>query len=293
MRSFSAAAAMLCLIIGCGITEPVSAPEPEPPRPPEELIEEMIAYRGCYGAEADGRIRLLLAELREQDSAQGELWTKIMDYWQYADTEMELHIDRLPDGLPDDDSLALTVLGYSLNPDGTMKDELTARLTAALHCAEQYPNAYVICTGGGTAMLRQDVTEGGLMGEWMLAHGIPESRLIIEDRSLSTAANACNTYEILRSSYPQVDSVVLISSDYHIAWGALMFETAFLRSAYENRTPEIHVISNCACVVEDTTFPRDDLLHWEAGGMFELIGNSALASQYYHDFANVVKPPLS
>ena len=91
----------------------------------------------------------------------------------------------------------LTVLGFELNDDGTMQDELIGRLTVALACAEQYPNAYVICTGGGTAKDNPDVTEGGLMGEWMLEHGLDKDRLIIEDQSHTTAENASNSYDIL------------------------------------------------------------------------------------------------
>ena len=74
-----------------------------------------------------------------------------MDYWNYANNELQVNVDTLPDNLPDGDNLVLAVLGFELNDDGTMQDELIERLTVALNCAEQYPNAYVLCTGGGTA----------------------------------------------------------------------------------------------------------------------------------------------
>ena len=34
-----------------------------------------------------------------------------------------------------------------------------------------------------TASGNPDVTEGGLMGEWLLEHGLSEDRLIIEDQA--------------------------------------------------------------------------------------------------------------
>ena len=47
-------------------------------------------------------------------------------------TDMNVNVDVLPDGLPNDDSLCITVLGFALNDDGTMKDELVGRLQTDL-----------------------------------------------------------------------------------------------------------------------------------------------------------------
>ena len=261
-------------------------------RTDKEVIQDIIIYHGCYGDKADAKVTELLNELRSIDSRKGKLWTDIMDYWDYANNELEVNIDKLPDNLPNDDTMALTVLGFELNDEGTMQDELIGRLTVALACAEQYPNAYVICTGGGTAKNNPDVTEGGLMGEWLLEHGLDEKRLIIEDKSHTTAENASNSYDILLKDYPQVNSVVLISSSYHIAWGSLLFESAFMRSASEKQSPEIHVISNCSCQIENDIYIWSEILRWETGGMLQMIGNDELAMQYYFDYDNVKKPEL-
>ncbi|MCR5718794.1 MAG: YdcF family protein [Oscillospiraceae bacterium] len=270
----------------------ITAPDAVASRSLEEIIQDIVTYHGCYGDEADAKVDALIEELRQQDSRQGELWKNIMDYWKYANTELPVNTDQLPEGLPDDNTMALAVLGFELNDDGTMQDELIGRLTVALNCAQQYPNAYVICTGGGTAKNNPDVTEGGLMGEWMLEHGLDESRLIIEDKSRTTAENASNSYDILLKDYPQVNSVVLISSSYHIAWGSLLFESAFLKSASEKQTPEIHVISNCSCQIENDIYLPSEILRWETGGMLQMIGNNDLAMQYYFDYDNVEKPAL-
>lgn len=280
------AAALLCCLPGC------SSASSAAPRSDQAVIQDIITYHGCYGEAADGKVRELLGELNGIDSRQGKLWTEIMEYWDYANNELQVNVNRLPDDLPKDDTLALTVLGFELNDDGSMQDELIGRLTVALACAEQYPNAYVICTGGGTAKNNPDVTEGGLMGEWMLAHGLDEKRLIIEDKSHTTAENASNSYDILLKDYPQVNSVALISSSYHIAWGSLLFESAFMKSASEKQTPEIHVISNCSCKIENDIYLWSEILRWETGGMLQMIGNDDLAMQYYYDYDNVEKPKL-
>jgi len=289
----------LCGPIGCGKAHdaspaaPVStdAPAtPEPPPTPERLIEEIITFHGCYGDRADDKVAELLEQLTASDSRQGALWRDIMDYWRYANTRLEVNLETLPEDLPQDDSLCLVVLGYELNADGTMQDELIGRLTVAEACARQYPNAVVICTGGGTAKDEPDATEAGQMGAWLLEHGLEESRLIIEDRSLTTAQNAEFSYDILLREHPRVDSVVLISSSYHIPWGSLLFEASFMKSASEWHTPEIHVVSNCAWPTENEIYKSSEILRWETGGMLQLIGRDELAMDYYYD--HYEKPEL-
>ena len=50
-----------------------------------------------------------------------------MALWRTVGTA--IHYDVLPDGLPDTDELAIVVLGFQLNPDGSMRSELTERLS--------------------------------------------------------------------------------------------------------------------------------------------------------------------
>lgn len=269
-----AAAGLLCALTGCTRKAVSQADTAEA----DALIEQIITY---HGQEADEKVDSLLAELKKTDRKKGKLWKNIMDYWEYADTELTVNPDRLPDGLPDDNSLVIAVLGYQLNPDGSMQDELVSRLQVARTCAEQYPQAYVLCTGGGTAANNPHVTEGGQMGEWMLRNGLNKDRLIIEDKSRTTAENACFSYAILQRDYPQVRSAAIVSSSYHIAWGSLLFEAAFLKGASEQNAPEIHVISNSACQIENRNFQQQDILRWETGGMLQMIGIRERAAQVY------------
>lgn len=258
----------------------------------QQVIQEIILYHGHYDKAADQKVRYLLKELTQMDARKGKLWTDIMAYWDYANNDLPINVDTVPEGLPEDDTMAFAVLGYELNDNGTMQDELTGRLELALKCAEQYPNAYVICTGGGTARNNHSVTEAGLMGDWMLRHGLDSRRLIIEDKSRTTAENARNSYDILLKDYPQVNSVVLISSSYHIAWGSLLFEAAFMESASEKQTPEIHVINNTSCPITNNKYLWSEILRWETGGLLQMIGNEQLAQQYYLDYEHVEKPVL-
>ena len=254
-----------------------------PSRQAENVIQDIVTYHGSYGDKADTKVKELLSELGSIDKDQGALWTDIMEYWDYANNELEVHTDKLPDDLAKDDSLCIVVLGFELNDNGTMKDELIGRLKVAKACAEQYPNAYVVCTGGGTAKDNPDATEADLMGNWLLENGLDKNRLIIENRSLTTAENANYSYDILLKDYPQVNSVAIVSSSYHIAWGSLLFEAEFMKIASERNTPQLHVISNCAYETVNDDYKMSDMLRWETGGMLQLIGNNDLAMEYYYD----------
>ncbi len=106
-----------------------------------KIVEEMVVDYGSYGSEAKDRIDNLLGELSACDTSAGKRWKNIMDIWTSDDLGKKLNYDVLPDGLPDTDELCIVVLGFQLNPDGTMKDELIQRLTVALNSAKKYPKA--------------------------------------------------------------------------------------------------------------------------------------------------------
>ncbi len=127
-----------------------------------------------------------------------------------------------------------------------MQDELIGRLQVALDSANKYPNALVAVTGGGTASDNPDATEADAMAAWLIEHGLDPSRLIIENQAHSTSENAQFTYAILKESYPQVDSLCFISSDYHIAWGSLLMNAELLLSSYETGDKRLSVDNNAA-----------------------------------------------
>ena len=106
------------------------------------------------------------------------------------------------------------------------------------------------------------------MGEWLLQHGLDAKRLILEDQSLSTIENAEKTLDLLN---PQVSALAIISSDYHVARGSLLFEATALMKKLD-----VHVVSNCASPAPDKVYTNDYLRGWQMYNMLQLLGENEL-----------------
>ncbi len=237
-RKWIAMVLALVLILGLAASPVRAAGDADP------YIADLIGYYKSYQENAETDIQRTLEAMALVDPVQAEAWEQIMAYWSHVNTDMVVNIGTVPEGLPEDDSVAIVILGFALNADGTMKEELIGRLQTGLAIAEAYPNSYVVVTGGGTAANNPDVTEGGLMGAWLLEQGLAEDRLIIENKAPNTVGNAENTYKILAEEYPQVDSFVMVTSDYHVPRGCILFYSKCLLAAYETGGEPLELISN-------------------------------------------------
>ena len=259
---------LLCLTVA--MVFPANAEEAQ------SRIERAVVSYAAEGVRDDQA----LSALAMLDPSLGEKWACIMDLWE---TPVAVH-DELPDDLPEDDSLCLVALGFQLNPDGTMREELTERLKVLLAASGKYPNAIIVCTGGGTAADDPDATEAGRMVEWLEQHGVDPSRLIAEDHSLTTAQNAIYTFDILEERYPQVQQIALISSDYHIATGALLFGAeAVLRGS------NTVIAGNAAWHAPSGTLSA----MFQAGALIELSGDVETAFEIYYETYDIHDlPPL-
>ena len=273
-----------CLSYGTGFVEalPVAAS-----RTGQDIIEEMVVYYGSYGSEADPQIEALLLELESLDPAAAVKWARIMNMWQSVQSELPITLNVLPDGLPETDALCLVVLGFQLNPDGSMREELVERLRVALACAEKYPNAWIVCTGGGTAAEDPAATEADRMAEWLIDNGIAPERVIVENQSLTTAQNAIYTFDILERDYPQVSQLAIISSDYHIATGTLLFGAEAILRAEDEAHERIRVVSNAAWQAPSGTLSA----MFQAGALIELSGDAETAFDIYYETYDIHELP--
>lgn len=222
------------------------------------LVRKLINYFHYYQEDAALEYELILEQIREQDPALADTWANILTFWYQLNSDMAFHSNVLPDGLPEDDSLCIVVMGYYLKPEGGIRPELEDRMEVTLASALKYPNAYILCTGGGTASKNSNVTEAGQMAKWLIQKGIDSSRVIVEDNALSTIQNAIYGCKLLYQNYPQVRSLAIITSDYHILRSCLYFHTQAALDAYKAGVQPMRVVGNATCRINPDAPPELD-----------------------------------
>ena len=227
----------------------------------------LIQYYLHHQEKAEDVIWDITRQMKALDPKQAAVWEKLMFDWAWINGDMPVYEGSIPDDLPTDDSLCIVVMGFSLREDGSIRPELEDRLVVALTFALKYPNAYVLVTGGQTGAVK-GVTEAGQMAAWLEGKGLESSRIIRESQSLSTTANAVNSYRLLTRSYPQVDSIALVTSDYHIAQSCAMFAAVSNYQAGYQGGKSLELVGNAVC---DTGLTEDSLLT-QAWGISLILG---------------------
>ena len=119
----------------------------------------------------------------------------------------------------------LLVLGGGIRGDQPGRS-LTARLEAARACWEQNPSCTLIVCGGQGA--DEQYTEAYVMRKWLLAHGVPENCIVMEDQSVNTVQNIQNAKEILRQTGAERARVAVVSSGFHLFRARHLMEQAGL-----------------------------------------------------------------
>ena len=116
----------------------------------------------------------------------------------------------------------LVVLGAAVYGDRPSLT-LVRRLEGALDYLQQYPDSVAIVSGGmGPG---ETVTEAQAMSDWLIAHGVPPERVLLEDRATSTQENLSYSFEIIRQRGDDPNgNVAIVSSAYHLYRAKLMAE---------------------------------------------------------------------
>jgi hypothetical protein len=106
----------------------------------------------------------------------------------------------------------------------------------------------------------------------------------VEDESVTTAQNAIYPFDILEEKCPQVKRIAVISSDYHIATGLLLFGAeAVLRDS------AVEVCDNAAWRAPGGALS----ILFQAGALIELSGDVETAFEIYYETYDIHElPPL-
>lgn len=125
------------------------------------------------------------------------------------------------------------VLGAKVN--GTTPSlSLQYRLDAAFAYAEEHPNVKLVLTGGQGR--DEAISEAEAMESQLIERGISKERLLTEHQSTSTYENLKYALPLLPES---VDTVTIITSDYHVARARYIAEQLGLKTdAVAAKTPK-------------------------------------------------------
>ncbi|WKG06739.1 YdcF family protein [Mycolicibacterium sp. HK-90] len=105
---------------------------------------------------------------------------------------------------------AIVILGYGLQPDGSMRTILYHRVLTGLAVAQAFPQSPVIVTGGNP---RNGKTEAGQMRNLLLTLGFPANRIIVEDRANSTVQNA--QFSVPLAKKAGATGIIVVTSSTH------------------------------------------------------------------------------
>lgn len=105
---------------------------------------------------------------------------------------------------------AIVILGYGLNPDGTMRAVLRRRVLTGLTVAQFFPQSPIIVTGGNP---QNGKTEAGQMRNMLTLFGFPANRIIVEDKANSTVQNARFSVPLAKDA--GTSGIILVTSSSH------------------------------------------------------------------------------
>ncbi len=91
---------------------------------------------------------------------------------------------------------------------------LAKRLDKAYEYHRKNPDALIIVSGGQGP--QEDIPEALAMQRYLMGKGIPEHRIIMEDKSTSTITNFRNSYEIMKEKGMSISSVAFVTNAYHV-----------------------------------------------------------------------------
>jgi uncharacterized SAM-binding protein YcdF (DUF218 family) len=105
---------------------------------------------------------------------------------------------------------AIVILGYGLNPNGTMRTILRRRVLTGLAVAQFFQQSPIIVTGGNP---QNGKTEAEQMRNMLQLLGFPPDRIIVEDKASSTGQNA--QFSVPLAKQAGTSGIILVTSTTH------------------------------------------------------------------------------
>ncbi len=118
---------------------------------------------------------------------------------------------------------AVIVLGAGVH-GRTPSLHLRRRLDRAVLYSRDDPDALIVVSGGQG--FQENVTEALAMKEYLLACNVPEERILMEEKAVSTEENFRFSKEILDKRFDGNYTVAYITNDFHVFRAGLMAKKA-------------------------------------------------------------------
>ncbi len=152
------------------------------------------------------------------------------------------------------------VLGNTIASDGTPSPRLQARLerTVELYRGGYFPA--VIASGG---IGKEGFDEAAVMRDYLVSHGIPADRVIMDNRGATTFMSARNTVEISRQQ--GFHSVFVISQYFHLPRTRLALERFGIPAVYTAHARFFESRDIYSCPRELFGYLRYFLRHYDSG----------------------------
>ena len=127
---------------------------------------------------------------------------------------------------PQKEDAVVVILGCGLRGDQPSL-MLRQRIDAAAAYLREHPDAKAVCTGGQGG--GETISEGACIRRELIAAGIEESRLYVEDKSTSTSENLAYAMEIIRAEGLSED-LIIVSHEFHLYRACHMAQRLGLRA---------------------------------------------------------------
>jgi uncharacterized SAM-binding protein YcdF (DUF218 family) len=137
-----------------------------------------------------------------------------------------------------DQDQALIVLGAGVH-GRTVTAVLAARLNVARDYHQRNPDALIVVAGGRGP--QEEIPEAQAMRDYLLARGVPASRIVMEDKSTSTAENFANSKVLLDDLLGPDYKVAYVTSEFHVFRASLVARDAGLDASHLHSETLWHV----------------------------------------------------
>ncbi|TYL38198.1 YdcF family protein [Natronococcus pandeyae] len=121
--------------------------------------------------------------------------------------------------------MIVVTLGHRLTSP-TIHPELQQRVETGIDALRALDASYLLCSGGrGNEAIAR--TESEVMQEYARSQGVDEERILLEDESVDTIGNGYYTRRLLADRGIDPETIVLVTSDYHMERALYVFEQCF------------------------------------------------------------------